>query len=61
MLIAFHSSLKVPEPETMSNVDHEIPIEQQPPPIFSTEHGQVDCNQDGFDTKAKVASKALTI
>ncbi|KAL9104167.1 MAG: hypothetical protein Q9163_000866 [Psora crenata] len=50
------SSLRVPSPESAPSASRETPIEQQPPPIFSTEHGRVDFNQDGFDTKAKVAS-----
>lgn len=31
-------------------------IEQAPPPAYSDIYGQVDINQDGFDTRAKVAS-----
>ncbi|KAL9001582.1 MAG: hypothetical protein Q9188_005448 [Gyalolechia gomerana] len=34
----------------------EQPIEQEPPPPFSERYGEVDFNQDGFGTKARVAN-----
>ncbi|KAG8533815.1 uncharacterized protein KY384_001556 [Bacidia gigantensis] len=40
----------------MSETTQEMPIEERPPPVFSTEYGQVEFDQDGFGTKAKVAS-----
>lgn len=36
--------------------DVETPIEQAPPPAYSETYGQVDISQDGFDTRARVAS-----
>lgn len=35
----------------------ERPIEQEPPPAFSERHGEVNFSQDGFGTKARVASR----
>ena len=37
----------------------ERPIEEQPAPAYSDAYGQVDFNQDGFNTQAKVASKSI--
>lgn len=31
------------------------PIEQRPAPVYGNEYGQVDFNQEGFDTSAQVA------
>ncbi|KAL8945296.1 MAG: hypothetical protein Q9211_000172 [Gyalolechia sp. 1 TL-2023] len=45
------------EAEEAGDQQHEEkPIEQEPPPPFSERYGEVDFNQDGFGTKARVAS-----
>lgn len=50
---------QVPRPEPMRGISNETPIEQAPPPAYSTEYGQVDFSQDGFDTRAKVSSMSF--
>lgn len=47
---------QVPNAAGPSSSRSDVPIEQQPPPAYSDEYGEVDFQQDGFDTKAKVAN-----
>ena len=51
------SASQVPEASTFQDPNTEVPIELQPAPAYGGEYGKVDFEQDGFDTKAKVASK----
>ena len=49
----------VAEGADLFNAPANAPIEQEPPPVYSDAYGQVDFNQDGFDTRAKVAGRQI--
>lgn len=39
----------------LTSHSNDPPIEHRPAPVYGNEYGQVDFNQEGFDTSAQVA------
>lgn len=57
---SFASNSQTSRPPSTGAHSLVTPIEQEPPPPFSEQYGEVDFNQDGFGGQAKVASKGIT-
>ena len=56
-----HNPFPHQEENAQRHVSEEQPIEQVPQVAYGPQLGQVDLNQDGFNTRAKVAGKVTII